>query len=112
MRLQPPPQRAVLDAFAVGVMLLLCTIWGVQQVASKVSLTQGIPPITQAVFRSAVAGPLVIAWLALRQGRRGLARLFAADGTLWPGLLTALLFGSDFILLFEGIQRSAASRAV
>ncbi len=93
-------------------MLLLCALWGVQQVASKVALTQGVPPTLQALLRSLVAGPLVVAWLGLRRGRAGLAALVARDGTLWPGLLAAVLFGVEFILLFEGIKRSSASRAV
>ena len=35
-----PVQRQRLDALAVGVMLVLCAVWGVQQVASKVALSQ------------------------------------------------------------------------
>lgn len=93
-------------------MVLLCAVWGVQQVASKVALSEGIPPILQALLRSVVAGPLVIGWLFLRRGPRGVAALYAADGTLWPGLLAAVLFAMEFVLLFEGMQRSSASRAV
>lgn len=93
-------------------MLLLSAVWGVQQVASKVALTEGIPPILQALIRSLVAGPLVVFWLGLRRGRPGLAALFATDGTLWPGSLTAALFALEFVLLFEGIKLSSASRAV
>ena len=56
-----PMQRQRLDALAVTVMLVLCVLWGVQQVASKVALSQGIPPILQAVLRSMLAGPLLLA---------------------------------------------------
>ena len=112
MRVQTRPAASRLDALAVGTMVLLCTVWAVQQVAGKVALSEGIPPILQALIRSAVAGPLVVAWLALRRGRRGLAALFAADGTLWPGALAASLFALEFVLLFEGIKLSSASRAV
>ncbi len=107
-----PPPASRLDALAVGVMLLLCALWGVQQVASKVALTQGMPPLMQALLRSMVAAPLLVGWLAFRQGRPGLAALFARDGTLWPGLLTAALFGLEFVLLFRGVQLTTASHAV
>ncbi len=103
---------AKLDGLAVGVMLLLCTAWGVQQVASKVALTQGMPPVFQALVRSLVAGPLVIGWLGLRRGRVGLSSLFQADGTWRAGAVTAVLFAAEFVLLFEGVQRTSASRAV
>ncbi len=108
--MQRPAAR--LDALAVGVMLLLCACWGVQQIASKVALTQGMPPLLQALLRSAVAGPLLLAWFAARQGRAGLAALLARDGTLWAGLLTSVLFALEFILLFRGVQLTSASRAV
>ncbi len=108
--MQRPAAR--LDALAVGVMLLLCACWGVQQVASKVALTQGMPPLLQALLRSAVAGPLLLAWFAARWGRAGLASLFARDGTLRAGLLTSVLFALEFVLLFRGVQRTSASRAV
>ena len=107
---QTRPQR--LDALAAAVMVLLCAIWGVQQVASKVALAEGIPPILQALVRSMAAGPLVVAWLGLRRGRRGLATLFASDGTLAAGSLAAVMFAFEFILLFEGIKRTSASRSV
>ena len=105
-----PKQR--LDALAIGLVLLLCAVWGVQQVASKVALTQGMPPFFQAVVRSAVAGPLLVGWLFLRRGRPGLRALFAADGSLWPGLFTGLLFGAEFLALFPGVKLTSASRAV
>ena len=103
---------ARLDALAVSVMVLLCATWGIQQVASKVALTEGIPPILQALVRSVAAGPLVVTWLFLRRGRPGLATLVAADGTLGAGSLAAVMFALEFILLFEGIKLTSASRAV
>lgn len=112
MSVQTRPAASRVDALAVGLMILLCLVWGVQQVAGKVALSQGIPPILQALLRSAVAGALVVAWLAVRQGRRGLASLFAPDGTFWPGSLAAVLFAFEFVFLFEGIKLSSASRAV
>jgi drug/metabolite transporter (DMT)-like permease len=107
-----PIQRQRLDALAIAVMLVLCALWGVQQVASKVALSQGIPPITQAVLRSALAGPLLLVWIAVRTGRAGLRQLIVADGSGWPGLLSGLIFGVEFILLFSGVRLTSASHAI
>jgi drug/metabolite transporter (DMT)-like permease len=107
-----PLQRQRLDLLAVAIMLVLCTLWGVQQVASKVALSQGIAPILQAVLRSVLAGPLLLLWIAARTGRPGLARLVAPDGSVGPGLLSGLMFAVEFILLFSGVQRTSASHAV
>lgn len=87
-------------------------IWGVQQVASKVALTEGIPPFFQAALRSSVAGALLLGWIGLRKGRAGLRGLLVRDGTWGPGLLTAALFAVEFLFLFAGVERTTASRAV
>ncbi len=93
-------------------MAVLCIVWGVQQSASKLALAQGMPPITQALFRSLLAAPALLIWLTIRGGRSALAALVARDGTLGPGLLIALGFALEFIFLFEGVLRSPASRSV
>lgn len=107
-----PEAKQRLDGLAVSVALLLCVLWGVQQVASKVSITQGVPPFFQAVIRSVVAGLLLLGWIGLRSGRRGLAGLLARDGSWAPGALTAGLFAVEFLCLFRGVQLTSASRAV
>lgn len=52
------PARRALDTRAVGLMLLLCAIWGFQQVAIK-STNAAIPPMFQAGLRSAIAALLL-----------------------------------------------------
>lgn len=112
-RLRTRPQVATrLDAFAVAIMLLCCACWGLQQVASKVALTQGMPPLMQALLRSMLAGPLLLLWFWLRQGRAGVLQLVRRDGTIWPGLLTAGLFAVEFIALFYGVRLTSASHSV
>lgn len=93
-------------------MVTLCAVWGVQQVASKVALGQGVPPITQALLRSLIAGPLLLIWLTIRGGKPALRTLVARDGSLGSGLLIATGFALEFILLFEGVLRTPASRSV
>jgi drug/metabolite transporter (DMT)-like permease len=36
--------------------------------------------------------------------------LLARDGTLWPGILAGLLFGAEFILIFQGLLYTTATR--
>ena len=107
-----PLVKTRIDGAAICVMVGLCTIWGVQQVASKVAITEGIPPFFQAVARSAVAGALLVGWIRMREGRAGLRDLVTPSAAWWPGLLTALLFAGEFMMLFPGLQRTTASRAV
>ncbi len=91
---------------AFGLMLLLCAIWGMQQVSIKVAST-GISPILQAGLRSGVAALLVFAWARWR----GIA-LVAHDRSLKPGLLVGFLFGLDFIFIFAGLDHTTVSRMV
>jgi drug/metabolite transporter (DMT)-like permease len=91
---------------AVAWMLMLCLSWGFNQVAVKLALPD-VPPMLQALVRSAGALPvlLLIAWL------RGV-RMFERDGTLVAGMFAGLLFGVEFVLLFHGLKLTSASRAV
>jgi drug/metabolite transporter (DMT)-like permease len=92
-------QRSHVDALAITILVVLCALWGVQQVAVKVAVTGGLPPVLQAGMRSAVAALCVAGWVGARQGRAGLAGLFSRD-TLLPGMGLAVLFGLEFLLLF------------
>ncbi len=93
-------------------MVLLCALWGLQQVASKVAMAQGLPSILQAVLRSAIAGPLLVGWVAIVRGRSGLREFFAVDRSLKPGLVTSFLFAIEFMMLFPGVHLTSASHAV
>jgi len=95
-----------LDRLAVGLMVLFCAIWGVQQVAIKLA-SEGISPVWQAGLRSIGATLIVLVWARLRG-----IRLFERDGTLLPGLLAGLLFAVEFALTFTGLQYTSASRGV
>ena len=99
-------ERQVPGAAAFATMTLLCVIWGLQQVAVKLTLA-GISPLLQVGLRSAGAGLLVFLWARWRG-----QRLFDADGSLWPGLAVGVLFGLEFICIFVGLQYTGASRMV
>ncbi|WDD95251.1 DMT family transporter [Burkholderia sp. FERM BP-3421] len=96
--------RRTLDTRAIGVMVLLCAIWGFQQVAIK-SANATVPPLLQAGLRSAVAALLVWAWARLRG-----TPLFTADGTLGPGLAAGALFAGEFLCVFIGLTLTSAAR--
>ena len=87
-------------------MVLLCAIWGMQQVAIKVAAA-GISPILQAGLRSGVAAVLVFAWAHWR----GIF-LSAHDNSLRPGLFAGLLFALEFVFIFVGIDHTTVSRMV
>lgn len=95
-----------LDALAMGLMILLCVTWGLNQVAAKVA-NDSISPLLQAGLRSAGATVLVWGWSALRG-----TRLFARDGSLWPGLAAGLLFAAEFGIIFWALTLTTASRGV
>ncbi len=95
-----------LDAVAAAVVVVLCLSWGFNQVSVKLAL-HDIPPLTQAAIRSFGAALLVAAWAKAR----GLP-LLARDGTLLAGLATGLAFGIEFILIYQGLAYTTATRAV
>ncbi|CAI3132914.1 hypothetical protein MWMV8_MWMV8_03509 [Acinetobacter calcoaceticus] len=47
-------QRKKIDLFSVGVMVILCAIWGLQQVSIK-SIALDISPVLQGTIRSVIA---------------------------------------------------------
>ena len=95
-----------LDAAAAAVVVLLCLSWGFNQVAVKLAIPD-IPPLLQATIRSLGAALLVWLWTLARR-----VPLHRRDATLWPGLLTGLLFGIEFVLIYRGLLFTTASRAV
>ncbi len=90
---------------AIVLMLMLCLSWGFNQVAIKLALPD-IPAMMQAMFRSIGALPvlLIVGWL------RG-ANFSLRDGTLGPGLFAGILFGIEFVLIYQGLRFTTASRA-
>src|SRR5580693_429860 len=101
-----PSAGRPLSPGAVAWMLLLCLSWGFNQIAVKLALPD-VPPMLQAMIRSAGALPVLLLIARLRG-----VRMFERDGTLGAGLFAGLLFGLEFVLLFQGLKLTSASRAV
>lgn len=95
-----------LDSRAALLMVFLCAIWGLQQVAIKLAAPD-MSPVLQSALRSLGAVGLVWLWARHRRIDLGLN-----DGTLGPGVLAGLLFAGEFALLYWALQFTTASRGV
>lgn len=98
-----PERKTSLDTQGIMAMVLLCAIWGFQQVAIKVAIDD-IPPIWQSGVRSLVAAILVGAWLWVYKKRW-------TRGLLLPGVLAGVLFALEFGLLYVALRYTDAARA-
>lgn len=98
--------RKSLDPLAVGLMLVLCFVWALQQIVLKATAAD-IAPTFQIALRSGVAAGLV--WLLM--AARG-TRMSFIDGTAMPGAAAGLLFGLEFLLVGEGLQHTSAAHMV
>ncbi|HGY9626809.1 DMT family transporter [Pseudomonas juntendi] len=90
------------DAFALQVMLVLCLIWGSQQVMIKWAASD-IAPVMQAALRSGIAAVLVGILVCWRGG-------WSMVGSTWrAGLLSGVLFGLEFLFIAEGLKLTSAA---
>jgi drug/metabolite transporter (DMT)-like permease len=101
-----PSAGRPLSPGAVALMLMLCLSWGFNQIAVKLALPD-IPPMLQALIRSAGALPVLLLIARLRG-----VKIFVSDGTLGAGLLAGVIFGVEFVLIYRGLLLTSASRAV
>src|SRR5688572_3803459 len=90
----------------MAILLLLCAVWGLTQVAIKIGNT-GFSPLFHAGVRSAISALLLWAWSAARG-----VPLFARDGSLGHGLLLAAFFAGEFVLIYQGLEYTTAARGV
>ncbi len=97
-------RRDRLDTRAVVLLVTCSAIWGVAQVAAKVTL-HDVPPLLQAAVRSVGAALLLLLWSRWRS-----LPVMAADGTGRAGLLAGALFAAEFACIFIGLQFTSASR--
>ena len=86
--------------------MILCLSWGLNQVAVKLALPD-VPPVIQVTVRAAGATLLLAIWMLAR----GIKFDFR-DGTLKPGILIGLLFTFEYMLIYQGLLYTSASRSV
>jgi drug/metabolite transporter (DMT)-like permease len=97
--------RAHLDARAMLLLVGLCALWGLGQVAVKVG-NAGISPLLQAGLRSSGAALLLVGWT--------MARGVSILGRPWrvPYAATiAALFAAEFVCIYSGLVYTTVSRA-
>lgn len=104
-----PDVRDRVDFRAGALLILLCVLWGVQQVAVKVAISEGLPPVLLAGLRSLIAAACLCAWEA---GRGNWAAVRRPERSPWPAVAIAVLFALEFLFLFPGLGRTSASRGV
>ena len=98
--------RKSIASTAIGLMLVLCLIWALQQIALK-HTAGDIAPVFQIALRSGAAAAL----LALFMLWRG-ERMCFTDGTFWPGAIAGTLFALEFCLAGEGLRHTSAAHMV
>lgn len=101
-----PSAARPLSVGAIALMLMLCLTWGFNQIAVKLVLPD-IPPMLQAAIRSMGALPVLFIIGTLRG-----VNFFENDRTWKPGLVAGVMFGIEFVLIFQGLHFTTASRAV
>ncbi|MGV0887290.1 DMT family transporter [Acinetobacter venetianus] len=99
-------ERKALDAKASGLMIVLCMIWGLQQVILKMAAPD-ISPLMQIALRSGLAAILLLPLLWLDKN----SQLFNRQN-LKAGGLVAVLFSLEFFLLAQALNLTSASHAV
>lgn len=97
--------RKNIDRVAIFSMVIICGIWGCQQVAIK-SVEQQISPMLQVGIRSAIAA--VFIYLIFNRKDRISHRLKDAR-VLLPGLAVGILVAAEFLLVVIGIRMTSTS---
>ncbi|TFW01931.1 DMT family transporter [Oxalobacteraceae bacterium OM1] len=95
-------ERKPLDSSAMLLMLVLCVLWGLQQVAVKAA-APGMSPVLQLGVRSLIAAALVFAMVSVRGER------IAMGGMLLPGIGAGVLFAVEFLCAGAGLKFTTAS---
>lgn len=102
----PVARKHNLDALAVSILLTMCVLLAIGQVAIKIA-NDGISPLMQAGLRSFGAA-ILLGGFALLRG----VKLFARDGIMGPALLAGGFFAAEFAFLYPGLARTTAAHAV
>lgn len=95
--------RRAVDGGALATMVLLCAIWGLQQVAMKAAAAD-MAPVLQVAIRSGIAAVPVFMLVLVRRERGHLG-----SGSWRAGLAVGALFALEFLLVGEGLRHTSAS---
>lgn len=95
--------RKPIDKLAVALVLLLCPIWGFQQVAIK-AVAADVPPALQVTLRSLVAALLVFILSRVAMREQWLRNIGWREG-----LGIGVLFAAEFLFVAEGLRWTSAA---
>lgn len=98
--------RKPLDPTAVSLMLLLCLIWSMQQIALKATAAD-FSPVLQIALRSGIGALLVATLMFFRR-----ERLTTSHGIWKIGGLAGGLFALEFLLVGEAVRHTSAGHVV
>src|ERR1017187_442069 len=101
-----PSLRRPLDLRAGTLTLILCVVWGFQQVAMK-GVASHAAPVMQLAIRFGGASIFFGLWVFTREGHRAFT-----DGTAPSGLLLGLMFSLEFILAGQALVHTTAAHSV
>ncbi|RFO97103.1 EamA family transporter [Rhodoferax lacus] len=97
-------ERKALDTQASALMLMLCVIWSLQQIAMK-AIAGSMSPMLQIALRSGVAFCLVAALMRWRRER--------FDWSAWrAGLLIGVLFALEYLFVALALRHTSAGHTV
>lgn len=99
-------ERKALDQTASSLMIVLCMVWGLQQVILKMAASD-ISPLMQIALRSGLAALLLLPLVLLDQKSQ-----LMNPRNVKAGALVAVLFSLEFFLLAQALQLTSASHAV
>ncbi|MGY4641782.1 DMT family transporter [Pseudomonas sp. TE24901] len=98
--------RQTLDKTAAVMMVVVCAIWGLQQVAIKVA-AEDVSPMLQIALRSGVAAVMVGLLLTLRRYRE------KCHWQTWRGgVVVGVLFAVEYIAVSVGLSYTSAAHMV
>lgn len=100
-----PRGAGSLPLSVVAILVLLTASWGFQLVTVKVAMGD-VAPMVQNFLRSLIATILLTVFLKVRG-----ERILVNDRALVPGLVLGFLFAIEFLLIFEALALTTASRA-
>ena len=96
--------QRISDTRAMVLQVALCALWALGQIAIK-SVSDQISPLFHAGIRSLGATCVLLLWM----NWRGI-KVWQNDGTLGLGILVGVLFGLEFLFLFQGFMLTTAAR--
>ncbi|MDA3501168.1 DMT family transporter [Acinetobacter sp. AOR34_HL] len=99
-------ERIALDQTASSLMIVLCMVWGLQQVILKMAALD-ISPLMQIALRSGLAALLLLPLVLLDKKSQ-----LMNPKNVKAGALVAVLFSLEFFLLAQALQLTSASHAV